>query len=121
MDEGISATQELVSPIRMTALPHPTLKDPPPLERERPTAARVPSTAFNAALQKSISNFEISLQFFKKEVVPRAINEQEQTLAYNHIKEIKDTLDREFVMTAPALLFGGKRKTRRRKIARRRR
>jgi len=122
MDGDISGTQVApLSAVPMTAFPHPTLKAPPPLERQRATAARVPSTAFKAALQQSINNFSISGRFFKEQVLPITINEQEQTLAYEHITSIKEMLDGEFVMTAPAPIFGGKRKTRRRKIARRRR
>lgn len=120
MDGEISLTQQ-APPSAMTPLGGPPAAAPPPLQRQRPTASKFPSTAFKAALQQSINNFTISTKFFKQEVVPKAINDQEQTLAYNHLRDLKEMLDREFVMAAPGDLFGGKRKTRRKKIARRRR
>ena len=88
MDAEISGTQVApLSAVPMTAFPHPTLKAAPPLQRQRATAAIYPSSAFMDVLQKSINNFTISTNYFKREVVPRTHNEQEQTLAYNHIRD----------------------------------
>jgi len=120
MDGEISLTQQ-APPSAMTPLGGPPLAAPPPIQRERPTASRVPSSAFTAALQQSTNNFTISAQFFKDQVLPRTFNDEEQRRAHDHIRQIKDMLDRNFVMVAPSYTFGGKRKTRRRKIARRRR
>jgi len=107
------------SPVYMSALPRGSPAAPPKLVREKPHAARYVSDIFLRALDGSLSNFTQSVEYFKKYVVQNAKTEEEQREAYDHLEEVKEMLN-SFVMAAPNDKFGGKRKSRRRKTARRR-